>query len=236
MKRFLTFIISIVLLILSTYSLSGCSNGTVANQQNNDTDSIYVGDEYMFGSYEQDNDLANGKEDIQWIVLEKNDEQLLLISKYAIDAIEYNGAKTDVNWESCSLRSWLNNYFYNEAFSNEQQKAIEISTVIADNNPDFSENPGNDTEDKVYLLSKKEFGKYFISSSKTCFMTPYCKAQKLEKSGGTFDGTDKCWWWLRGAGEPEQKVYHVNTKGETDKYGFYKDIMGVRPVIRLNIR
>lgn len=43
-----------------------------------------VGDIFKFGSYEQDNDTSNGKEDIEWLVLEVKDGKALLISKYAL--------------------------------------------------------------------------------------------------------------------------------------------------------
>ena len=43
-----------------------------------------------FGKYEQDNSLDNGKEDIEWIVLEKNENKFLLISKYILDKIQYD--------------------------------------------------------------------------------------------------------------------------------------------------
>lgn len=237
------YIISVLVLVFSLVVFSGCTNTSQKTQQNentnitsnNELDKIFVGADYAFGSYEQDNDVSNGKESINWIVLEKSGNKLMLITEYALDAKEYNDTKTDVTWENCSLRTWLNNSFYEEAFSDEEKSLIELTTVVADENPDFSNNPGNNTEDKVFLLSKSELNKLNYSN-KVCYMTPYCKSEKLEKSSGTFNGTDKCWWWLRGAGEAEQKVYHVNTDGGTDKYGFYKDILGVRPVIWIEVK
>ncbi len=46
---------------------------------------VEVGDVIYFGSYEQDNNLSNGKEEIEWIVLAKENRKALLISKYALD-------------------------------------------------------------------------------------------------------------------------------------------------------
>jgi uncharacterized repeat protein (TIGR02543 family) len=66
----------------------------------------------LFGTYEQDNNLANGAEDIEWLVLEKKDGKALLLSKYALVTKPYNEEDTDVTWESCTLRSWLNGEFY----------------------------------------------------------------------------------------------------------------------------
>ncbi len=49
-----------------------------------------VGDYITFGLYEQDNDLSNGKENIEWLILELKDEKALVISKYALDSKPYN--------------------------------------------------------------------------------------------------------------------------------------------------
>ena len=48
------------------------------------------GDTFEFGKYEQDNDLSNGKERIEWIILEKEDNRILAISKYVLDGKSYN--------------------------------------------------------------------------------------------------------------------------------------------------
>ena len=76
-----------------------------------------VGNSVSFGSYEQDNNPANGKEEIEWIVLDVQGDRSLLISKYALDCKKYNTEWTDGTWESCSLRKWLNSDFLNAAFS-----------------------------------------------------------------------------------------------------------------------
>lgn len=70
-----------------------------------------------FGKYEQDNNTSNGKEKIEWLVLEVKDGKALVISKYALDCKPYNTSSTNVTWETCSLRNWLNNDFINSAFS-----------------------------------------------------------------------------------------------------------------------
>ena len=44
-----------------------------------------VGDTITFGTYEQDNNTSNGKEAIEWTVLDKNGMSVLLISKQALD-------------------------------------------------------------------------------------------------------------------------------------------------------
>lgn len=116
-----------------------------------------VGSYVTFGAYEQDNKKSNGKEDVEWLVLAKESNKILVISKYALDCQQFNTCYTDViTWEICSLREWLNGAFINNAFSAEEQAMIPTATVSADKNPDSSTDPGNATQDKVFLLSITE--------------------------------------------------------------------------------
>ena len=69
------------------------------------------GDIITFGKYEQDNKKSNGKEDIEWIVLAREGNKVLVLSRYALASKPYNNKKTDVTWETCSLRKWLDKDF-----------------------------------------------------------------------------------------------------------------------------
>lgn len=122
-----------------------------------------AGDYVFFGAYEQDNDISNGKEYIEWLVLEVKDGKALVVSKYALDCQQYNTSYADVTWETCTLRKWLNNAFINAAFSADEKAMIPTVTVSADKNPDYSTNPGNATQDQVFLLSITEVNKHFSS-------------------------------------------------------------------------
>ena len=74
-------------------------------------------DTITFGSYEQDNNLKNGQEPIEWLVLERAGDYAMIISKYGLDAQPYHGVSEDVTWENCTLRVWLNLVFAPSAFS-----------------------------------------------------------------------------------------------------------------------
>ena len=93
---------------------------------------IRIGDTVNFGWYEQDNNTGNGKEEIEWLVLDKEGKDILLMSYYALDCQQYNTINEDVTWETCSLRKWLNNDFLNTAFDTDQQSMIKDSLVKAD--------------------------------------------------------------------------------------------------------
>ena len=138
---------------------------------------VSVGDIVSFGSYEQDNDTSNGKEKIKWIVLANEGSRILVISDKALDCRPYNIISTDVTWEICTLRHWLNENFFRAAFSDGERAMIPMVSVSADGNPDFDTDPGNATQDKVFLLSIAEANKYFDSDeARKCVPTAYAEA------------------------------------------------------------
>lgn len=165
------------------------------------------GDTVLFGEYEQDKDISNGKEDIAWLVLEVKDGKALVVSKYALDCKQYNTSNTDVTWETCTLRKWLNNDFINAAFSSYEKAMIPTVTVSADKN---STNPGNATQDQVFLLSITEANKYFGSdSARQCKPTDYAVANGSRES----HSGNLCWWWLRSPGSTQDSAAYVYSSG-----------------------
>ena len=85
---------------------------------------VQVGDIIEFGSYEQDNDLSNGPEPIEWRVLEVSDGSALIVSQYALDARAYNKERVRITWAECTLRGWLNGEFYDTAFSVDRKSVV----------------------------------------------------------------------------------------------------------------
>ncbi len=192
-----------------------------------------VGDIVYFGSYEQDNNTSNGKEDIEWIVLSKYGNKALIISKYALDCKKYNSSYSSVTWETSSLRNWLNGTFLNTAFSTEEQNRIVSSTVTADKNPSYSTSPGNNTTDKVFLLSISEANRYFSSdSARQCRGTAYCYARGAYKGGN-----GNCWWWLRSPGNISSSAAYVYNDGSVLDGGINvnSDNRAVRPALWINL-
>lgn len=186
----------------SENQIEKCYIGIYGIEKWNKIKSAEIGSVYTFGTYEQDNNQSNGKEDIEWIILDKKELSILVISKQALDCKQYNESYTDVTWENCSLRKWLNGTFYNTAFSSTEQSQIQSTNVSADKNPKYSTNPGNATSDKVFLLSITEAEKYFSTDeARKCVPTAYAIAQGAYTSDySTKDGKATCWWWLRSPG------------------------------------
>lgn len=201
-------------------------------------DRAKVGDYVFFGTYEQDNDSSNGKEDIEWLVLAKNGNKTLVISKYALDCQQYNTSDTDVEWESCSLRKWLNGTFASSAFTSDEQRMIQNATVTADENPSYSTSPGDNTTDKVFLLSIEEAEKYFATDeSRKCSPTAYAEAQ-----GAATSSEATCYWWLRSPGGEQYNAAYVSTEGSVNYYGnivysvhYYIAVVAARPAMWIDL-
>ena len=213
---------------------------------------LEIGDTVIFGAYEQDNNTSNGKEAIEWKVLAKERNKALVISKYALDCQPYNTSYTDVTWETCSLRKWLNSTYISNAFSTSEQNKIQTTTVTADNNPFYDTSPGNNTTDKVFLLSIPEAKKYFNSDeARKCAPTEYAKAQGVwTKSGYSVDGEATCCWWLRSPGFNSRYAVNVDLIGNFSSgdyggtavyndgrggYDFWYVDCGVRPALWINL-
>lgn len=177
-----------------------------------------AGDTVSFGSYEQDGDESNGKEEIKWIVLEKEADRILVISESVLDHQPYNTVCTDMTWSNCSLRQWLNDEFLNAAFTEQEKAAIPVVDVSADENPKYSTDPGSATQDKIFLLSIEEVSRYFSSdSARTVHPTVYAKEQ------GSFveETTDNSWWWLRSPGKNRSYAASVFVNGVVNYSGYY---------------
>lgn len=142
--------------------------------------SVRVGETILFGSYEQDNNYANGREYIEWLVLEKKSNKMLVISKHGLDCRLYDEVKlSTIAWEACYLRKWMNDSFVNNAFSAADQSMISPKG-----------------QDKVFLLSLSEVYDYFDGDfSRECKPTAYALAKGVEIKD---EDRGICWWWVRG--------------------------------------
>ncbi len=144
---------------------------------------VNVGDEFYFGTYEQDAMTGNGPEWIRWIVLDVNAQNrtALVMSVYGLDTMSYHKTKKSVKWKDCDARNWLNEYFYYAAFSPAER--AEIRSV----------NNGG-SMDKVYLLDQKQFEKYVnrIMGTPCMLATDYAKTR-----GAYINENGESPYWIR---------------------------------------
>ena len=196
-----------------------------------------VGSIINFGFYEQDNNISNGKEEIEWIVLEKDGNNCLLISQYALDCQKFKDLfeKEDVTWETSNIRSWLNGEFLDAAFSDAEQHILLASTIKNDwnRNKTKAEDDGTDSIiDKVFLLSFSEAQSYFSTDSeRVCIPTEYAVAKGAFKDRYLTGG---CWWWLRSPGKlgTQSQIATVYTDGSLKvKANNFDSRIAVRPAI-----
>ncbi len=191
-----------------------------------------IGKYITFGSYEQDNNISNGKEEIEWLVLDIQDSKALVISKYALDCKPYNTEYTDVTWETCTLRQWLNDDFINSAFSRDEQKKIQTTTVVAQNNGIYGTDAGNDTQDKIFLLSIEEVNEYFDSSGEVA-----CSPTDFAVANGSFERCGCCFWWLRSPGNSQRSAARIGDAGNVfvNGYDVSLDTEAIRPAMWIEI-
>ncbi|MBQ6380880.1 MAG: hypothetical protein IJJ41_04660 [Clostridia bacterium] len=176
--------------------------------------SAAVGDIVYYGTYEQDGDAENGKEDIAWVVLERAGDRLLLCSRYGLDYQKYSKEKEYTTWESSHMRQWLNNTFLEESFSEEEATHIILTDVSANKNPDYDTPYGDATKDKVFLLSTAQVEQYFPTPEERLIApTDYAVEQSVYKSKKMYSGINTCCWLLRTPGSEGTQVAYVYYDG-----------------------
>ena len=207
-------------------------------KQNNPDKNYKSGDTIFFGKYFFENEKHT--QSIEWIVLESNSTETLIISRYCLDTIKYcepssyEGTECCV-WENSYLRNWLNNTFYSQAFSEEEKQNIIETEIVTDETL-------NNTlhKNKVFVLSKSQVCNYFSDNeSRKGYPTPY--ALKRGANVG-YNGENSTWWWTlpyidATGGQPPRIDYPsaVCKNGEINYHGrlVYHSDFTVRPVIKI---
>ena len=199
-----------------------------------------------FGTYPQ---TAEGtdKTPIEWIVLDVQDGKSLLLSKYGLDVKPYNTKNSNVTWEQCTLRNWLNHDFLNTAFNADEQSLIMMTDVDNSASQGYSgwdTNGGNNTQDKLFLLSYTEANRYFgvthdnknNTESRTA-RTAYSVTQGAYARSDylTTDGSVAGWWWLRSPGSYQNSAAYVSSDGSLYLDYVYYARTCVRPAFWLNL-
>lgn len=113
-------------------------------------------------------------EPLKWRIAEINGNEALLVSDRQTDCAEYNTGSCNVQWENCTLRSFLNGYgaesniektdfslkdsdsFFNTAFSEKEKAWIINSEVENPDNSNYGTDCGNTVKDRVFILSSAE--------------------------------------------------------------------------------
>ena len=147
MKKILFYCVLMIIFVndiifAQTYDLSEISQARLVTSYSADT-SVDEMDTVTFGSYPQSDESGTIKDPIEWLVLDNQGNKALLLSKYILNFDFYNKNNSNVKWENSTIRKWLNNEFYNSAFSDTEKISI-INNI-----------------DKAFLLSLDDCVKYF---------------------------------------------------------------------------
>lgn len=217
-----------------------------------------------FGNYRQSSDGSGSynADPVKWRVL-ANDEnssgKLLLLADQNLDVKPYNSSYTSITWEKSTIRSWLNGYGANEnnygtdyssdnfidtAFSSNEQSAIAETHVYnatqsdgsSNPNPSYSTSGGNNTTDKIFLLSIEEANNssYFPNgdSARVSTNTAYVAGHSGMYGVGVAD-----YWWLRSPGDSAFRAVRVRDNGGVLITGSIVNSTAgaVRPAFNLNL-
>lgn len=201
---------------------AGATSQTTNTETVEETAGISVGDHIMFGNYPQN--YADGSdtaepEPIEWRVLEIKDGKALIISEYLLTPVTYNIELSDVTWETCSLRKWLNTDFYDKAFTDSEKNSIQTVTIKNPDNPLRGTPGGNDTEDKVFCLSLEEAQLYFKDAEdRMAAPTKYAvkRGAKTNEDSKLANGMKTGWWWLRTPASSSNRASDVDCYGNID--------------------
>ena len=215
-----------------------------------DSDGVTTWDCVYFGNYWQNDTNGDGvadqndeKEPIKWRVLSVDGDDAFLMTDQILDWQQWNDKQGEfpvVTWKDTTLRAWLNQSFYQEAFTENEKLAVKETTITneGDSKNEYLIPDGEDSVDKVYLLSKTEAGnsnyglpdEFLGDMKRTAECTEYAKALRPSDISWGLNS-----WWLRTGG------YFVDGAGTesvgiigSEEYITIKDYRGIRPVIHID--
>ena len=195
------------------------------------------GAEFSLGKYEQDNDPDNGKEPIVWQVLYASENRALVLSKYGLDVKPFHDLSENSVWKTSSLRRWLNTDFFKTAFSAGEKALIKKAMVTNPDNPVYGTDGGDDTKDRLFILSIAEAKRFFKTDmSRQCPVTQYAIA-----NGAEVDPSGMAWWWLRTPGSGMKSsssvISNVDASGLVREFGNFALSEGgvIRPAFWLDL-
>ena len=183
----------------------------------------------IFGNYYQDSAGAE-LTPVEWIVLDEQDGYTLLMTKQIIASMGWvNEGRNDITWAETDLRRWLDNEFYNTAFSEEERENMALFRATQPQNPRYDTPAGEETIDTVSLLSYQELIKYMPTDlERKTKPTDYAA-----KQGCYLNPDGDSAWWLRSPGPTATVPEHLASWGNLGARTHYIDdyTIGVRPVI-----
>ncbi|MBE7080300.1 MAG: hypothetical protein E7371_03575 [Clostridiales bacterium] len=147
-----------------------------------------------------------------------NTSMAVLVSDRGIDCQEYNNLQMDNDWDSCSIHSWLNHEFYDNAFEGQEKKIVCTYESASD--------------DRVFLMDKEE-DRMFVDRHNYISGSDYYKC-----IGGMGDGCiEDCWVTDKSLSHNgEASVMHHTTKYSLDRVMVDNTSVAVLPKIVIALK
>jgi hypothetical protein len=175
-----------------------------------------------------------------WHVLCLENDRALLFSDKVVTESCYgvDDGETDLVWENCCLREYLNTAFYQSL--DMRLKTLVVKTKLSNKaNQWYGVSGGSDTEDTVFLLSIEEVVRYFDDSGQLADRpsndeTSIYDCYNCDRIADNIEGAASA-WWLRSPGEYGCAAY-VGADGTIAMDGMdTHSKRGVRPALWIKI-
>ena len=261
MKKIITIVFVFVILNISfiyanKYDISQIQNCKMISDYSSQTNIDSV-DTIVFGSYPQSSSSENNQEPIEWVVVKKENNKFLLLSKYILDYRWYhNDTSETVTWENAKLREYLNKTFYSKAFNKVERKHVLNEFMYTRKRNEKGNNIEYQitTTDRVAMLDEETiieiFGNnvYYLgpgnssdNENKLLVGTPtyYAKNKKYEGKTKSKDNSERSKLYL---GNHENCAYWLRTGNNVNRFGTVNinehmkySGPGIRPTIWVSI-
>jgi hypothetical protein len=202
-------------------------------------------------SYQDDNGYTTSSvywfkyEPITWKVLDVQSSSAFLMADLVLDSQDYHYSTSNRtidgstvyanNYKESHIRSWLNDNFYNTAFTAAEKARIQTTTVdnsVASTGYDPNAYACANTSDKVFLLSYSETtnASYGLSTTTARQLKPSAYAQSQGVYTDTSNGNS--YWWLRSPDlHNADYARSVNYNGDVYSYNVRNSYYGVVPAL-----
>lgn len=195
-----------------------------------------VGHVITLGKFEQDNNEEDGAEEIEWMILDQDGDKRLVLSVYDLAVMQYSESDPGffgITWKDSSVRSWLNQTFYAQAFDKEEKAAILDTEVVPDKFENSNAVSGSSTTDKVFCLNIGQVQKYFPDLQLALAVpTEYAIANGAYRNG---DYNNTCEWWLCAPGNDVSNAACMMSRPEISEESVQEYDNCVRPAMWIDL-
>lgn len=207
-----------------------------------------VKDYVTLGHYEQDGNLHNGGEEIEWMVLFKRNDSMLLLSKYILDIQPFHASLREIDYADSTLRIWVEHNFYDNAFSEQEKSLIHTAPLILEERMIYQylgeierDSHGSETYSYRHNDTKAQLTEFAISQYINARMNT---GETEEEATANYEEWIKPkdnyhWWWAGSMTADKRFPVYVGSDGNVNIFNSIAEVTtplgGVRPAIWVSI-